>query len=95
MHFIGTDVSKLTLDIAYFDQLRGQLEPEKNVQDNIAGGNDFVTINGQPRHVISYLGDFLFSPQRARTPVKAASGLLLTSFSIFFTKSINAAYPPT
>jgi len=62
------------LDIAYFDQLRGQLDPEKNVQDNIAGGNDFVTIDGQPRHVISYLGDFLFSPQRARTPVKALSG---------------------
>jgi len=62
------------LDIAYFDQLRGQLDPEKNVQDNVAGGNDHVTINGMPRHVISYLGDFLFSPQRARTPVKALSG---------------------
>lgn len=79
------------LDIAYFDQLRGQLETEKNVQDNIAGGNDFVTINGEPRHVISYLGDFLFSPQRARTPVKALSGgernrLLLAKL---FTKPAN------
>jgi len=79
------------LDIAYFDQLRGQLDPEKNVQDNIADGNNFVTINGEPRHVISYLGDFLFSPQRARTPVKALSGgernrLLLAKL---FTKPAN------
>ena len=79
------------LDIAYFDQLRGQLDIEKNVQDNIAGGNDFVKINGESRHVISYLGDFLFSPQRARTPVKALSGgernrLLLAKL---FTKPAN------
>ena len=79
------------LDIAYFDQLRGQLDPEKNVQDNVADGNDHVTINGVPRHVISYLGDFLFSPQRARTPVKALSGgernrLLLAKL---FTKPAN------
>lgn len=79
------------LDIAYFDQLRGQLDPEKNVQDNVADGNDHVTINGMPRHVISYLGDFLFSPQRARTPVKALSGgernrLLLAKL---FTKPAN------
>ena len=79
------------LDIAYFDQLRGQLDPEQNVQDNVADGNDFVTINGEPRHVISYLGDFLFSPQRARTPVKALSGgernrLLLAKL---FTKPAN------
>jgi len=79
------------LDIAYFDQLRGQLDPEKNVQDNVADGNDHVTINGVSRHVISYLGDFLFSPQRARTPVKALSGgernrLLLAKL---FTKPAN------
>lgn len=62
------------LEVAYFDQLRHQLEPEKSVVDNLAEGRDFITINGQNRHVLSYLGDFLFSPQRARTPVKALSG---------------------
>ncbi|MEL7935608.1 ATP-binding cassette domain-containing protein [Pseudomonas delhiensis] len=62
------------LEVAYFDQLRHQLEPEKTVIDNIAEGREFITINGQNRHVLSYLGDFLFTPQRARTPVKALSG---------------------
>ncbi|VXC40081.1 fused ATP-binding subunits of ABC superfamily protein involved in precise excision of transposons [Pseudomonas sp. 8AS] len=62
------------LEVAYFDQLRHQLEPEKTVIDNVAEGRDFITIDGQSRHVLSYLGDFLFSPQRARTPVKALSG---------------------
>jgi len=87
----GTIKQGTKLDVAYFDQLRGQLDPEKNVQDNVADGNDHVTINGTPRHVISYLGDFLFSPQRARTPVKALSGgernrLLLAKL---FTKPAN------
>ncbi len=62
------------LEVAYFDQLRQQLDPEKTVIDNIAEGREFIAINGQNRHVLSYLGDFLFSPQRARTPVKALSG---------------------
>lgn len=62
------------LEVAYFDQLRHQLELEKTVIDNVAEGRDFITIDGQSRHVLSYLGDFLFSPQRARTPVKALSG---------------------
>ena len=62
------------LEVAYFDQLRHQLEPEKTVVDNVSEGRDFITIDGQSRHVLSYLGDFLFSPQRARTPVKALSG---------------------
>ncbi len=60
--------------MAYFDQLRHQLEPEQTVIDNISEGREFITIDGQNRHVLSYLGDFLFSPQRARTPVKALSG---------------------
>jgi ATP-binding cassette subfamily F protein uup len=60
--------------VAYFDQLRHQLDLEKTVIDNLAEGRDFITIDGQSRHVLSYLGDFLFSPQRARTPVKALSG---------------------
>ncbi|HBC00354.1 MAG TPA: ABC transporter ATP-binding protein, partial [Pseudomonas sp.] len=62
------------LEVAYFDQLRHQLELEKTVVDNLAEGREFITIDGQNRHVLSYLGDFLFSPQRARTPVKALSG---------------------
>lgn len=62
------------LEVAYFDQLRNQLEEDKTVLDNIAEGRDFISIGGQERHVLSYLGDFLFSPQRARTPVKALSG---------------------
>lgn len=62
------------LEVAYFDQLRHALEPEKTVIDNLAEGREFITVGGQSRHVLSYLGDFLFSPQRARTPVKALSG---------------------
>lgn len=62
------------LEVAYFDQLRHQLDPEKTVVDNVSEGRDFISIDGQNRHVLSYLGDFLFSPQRARTPVKALSG---------------------
>jgi ATP-binding cassette subfamily F protein uup len=62
------------LEIAYSDQLRGHLDPEKNLIDNVCGGQDFIEINGKRRHAISYLGDFLFSPERVRTPVKALSG---------------------
>ncbi|MCO8169523.1 ATP-binding cassette domain-containing protein [Pseudomonas sp. 21LCFQ02] len=71
----GGDVQTGTkLEVAYFDQLRHQLDLEKTVIDNISEGRDFIEIDGQNRHVLSYLGDFLFSPQRARTPVKALSG---------------------
>ncbi|MBU3056002.1 ATP-binding cassette domain-containing protein [Pseudomonas indica] len=70
----GTIQAGTRLEVAYFDQLRHQLEPEKTVIDNLAEGREFITIDGQNRHVLSYLGDFLFSPQRARTPVKALSG---------------------
>ena len=62
------------LNIAYFDQLRQALDLEKTVIDNVAEGNDTIDINGKKRHIISYLGDFLFTPQRALTPVKALSG---------------------
>jgi ATP-binding cassette subfamily F protein uup len=62
------------LEVAYFDQLRGQLDPEKSVIDNVSGGRESIDVNGQSRHIISYLQDFLFSPERARTPVKALSG---------------------
>lgn len=62
------------LQVAYFDQLREELDPEISVADTIAGGNDHVMINGNPRHVMSYLSDFLFAPARARSPVKTLSG---------------------
>jgi ATP-binding cassette subfamily F protein uup len=62
------------LELAYSDQLRGQLDPQQNLIDNVCGGQDFIEINGKRRHAISYLGDFLFSPERVRTPVKALSG---------------------
>ncbi|MEI7839980.1 MAG: ATP-binding cassette domain-containing protein [Methylococcaceae bacterium] len=70
----GTIEQGTKLEIAYFDQLRDQLDPDMSVVDTIAHGNDFVDIGGQQRHVISYLGDFLFSPARARSPVKSLSG---------------------
>jgi len=70
----GTVTTGTKLQLAYFDQLRGALDLEKSVLDNLAEGRDFIEINGQNRHVLSYLGDFLFSPQRARTPIKALSG---------------------
>ena len=62
------------LQVAYFDQLRSQLELEKSVIDNVAEGREFIHIDGRNRHIISYLGDFLFTPERVRTPVKALSG---------------------
>ena len=62
------------LQIAYFDQLRQQLDDEKSVQDNVADGYETVKIGGSSRHVIGYLRDFLFSAQRARTPVRFLSG---------------------
>lgn len=62
------------LSIAYFDQLREQLDEDKTLVDSISQGSEFVEINGVRRHVISYLEDFLFPPQRARSPVKSLSG---------------------
>ena len=62
------------LEVSYFDQLRSSLDPEKSVMDNVANGNDTVTINGQQRHVASYLMDFLFESDRLRVPVHTLSG---------------------
>lgn len=89
------DSGKITrgtkLSVAYFDQMRGQLNPESTVIDAINQGSDFIEINGERKHVISYLEDFLFAPQRARSPVKSLSGgernrLLLARL---FTQSAN------
>ncbi len=62
------------LEIAYLDQMRGQLNPEQSVVDNLAQGKTEVIINGKAKHVISYLKDFLFAPERANSPVKVLSG---------------------
>jgi len=70
----GTMRQGANVQIAYYDQQREQLDPERTVFDTVGEGNDTVTINGQPRHVNSYLRDFLFGPERARSPVKALSG---------------------
>lgn len=70
----GTVKTGTQLEIAYFDQLRNVLDLEKSVKDNVSEGSDHVDVNGQRRHIYSYLQNFLFSPERARTPVKALSG---------------------
>ena len=62
------------MEIAYFDQLREHLDMEKNLVDNVSDGGDFIEINGRSKHVISYLSEFLFTPDRIRTPAKALSG---------------------
>ena len=77
--------------VAYFDQLRAQLDEEATLADTISQGSDFIEIGGAKKHVISYLGDFLFAPERARSPVKSLSGgernrLLLARL---FTRPVN------
>lgn len=62
------------LEVAYFDQLRGELDLERNALDNLSEGREFIDINGQSKHVLGYLQEFLFSPQRARSPVSVFSG---------------------
>ena len=66
---IGTN-----LEIAFFDQLRTELKPSLSAQENVAGGSEKVMINGKAKHVISYLQDFLFAPDRARAPITKLSG---------------------
>jgi len=83
---VGTNVQ-----VAYYDQQREQLDPERTVVDTVADGNETVTVNGNTRHVNGYLRDFLFPPERAQSPVKALSGgernrLLLARL---FTKPAN------
>ncbi|MFK7916218.1 MAG: ATP-binding cassette domain-containing protein [Pseudomonadales bacterium] len=70
----GTVTRGTKLSIAYFDQERVQLDPEQSVRDNVAEGSDQLDIGGRSRHVISYLGDFLFPPARVHSPVKTLSG---------------------
>ncbi|MCX4187876.1 ATP-binding cassette domain-containing protein [Methylophaga sp. OBS4] len=70
----GTVKLGTNLEIAFFDQLRSQLNEEESVVENVGQGSDHVDINGSRKHIIGYLQDFLFTPERARTPVKALSG---------------------
>ena len=62
------------LQVAYFDQLRGALDLDRNALDNLSEGREFIEINGQSKHVLGYLQEFLFSPERARSPVRVFSG---------------------
>ncbi|MFC1854949.1 ATP-binding cassette domain-containing protein [Thermodesulfobacteriota bacterium] len=87
----GKVILGTNLEIAYYDQLREQLDEEKTIAQNICGDSDTVIINGKPKHIIGYLRDFLFSPDHARTPLKVLSGgernrLLLARL---FTKPFN------
>ncbi len=70
----GTAELGTSLQVAYFDQLRDQLDENQSVKDNLDRGADNITINGKSKHVISYLQDFLFTPQRANSPVNSLSG---------------------
>lgn len=87
----GTVEHGTKLEIAYFDQLRAELDDNLSVRDNVAGGSDTVCINGNNKHVIGYLQDFLFTPERANSPISVLSGgernrLLLAKL---FTKPSN------
>ncbi|MEP7063302.1 MAG: ATP-binding cassette domain-containing protein [Betaproteobacteria bacterium] len=70
----GTVRQGSNLSVAYFDQLRDQLDPEASVQDTISPGGEWVEIGSERKHIMSYLGDFLFAPERARSPVRSLSG---------------------
>ncbi len=87
----GTVIKGTKLRIAYFDQQRAQLDVEKSVRENISDGSDYVQIGGRSCHVVSYMKDFLFPPERINSPVKSLSGgernrLLLARI---FTRPVN------
>ncbi len=87
----GTAVPGTNLEIAYFDQLRNQLDETKSAADNVSEGSDFIEVNGERKHIMGYMQEFLFDPERARAPITKLSGgernrLLLAKL---FTKPAN------
>ena len=76
----GTVHHGTKLEVAYFDQQRDQIDPNKTIVDEIGQGRDQISINGRDKHVISYLSDFLFSPARSRSPIKSLSGESVLGF---------------
>ena len=87
----GTATHGTNLEIAYFDQLRNQLDESKSAADNVSEGTDFIEVNGQRKHIMGYMQEFLFDPERARAPITKLSGgernrLLLAKL---FTKPAN------
>lgn len=70
----GTVRLGTNLEVAYFDQLRGELDLDRNALDNLSEGREFIEINGKSKHVLGYLQEFLFTPERARSPVRVFSG---------------------
>jgi ATP-binding cassette subfamily F protein uup len=70
----GTRRLGTQLQVAYFDQMREQLDPERSVAETISPGSEWIEVGGERKHVMSYLGDFLFSPRRAQAPVRTLSG---------------------
>ena len=70
----GTVRTGTNTQVAYFDQMRAQLDLDKTLADTISPGSEWVEVNGVKKHVMSYLGDFLFAPERARSPVRSLSG---------------------
>ena len=70
----GSVKTAVNLEIGYFDQMRRELDPEKTIADIVGDGRDYVTIDGRDRHIVGYLKGFLFSAERAKTPIKALSG---------------------
>jgi len=83
---LGTNLS-----LGYFDQVARELDGDKSIMENVGLGRDFISINGKDRHIISYLQNFLFSPKRAMTPVKALSGGERNRVALakLFTKACN------
>ncbi len=87
----GVSSHGTNLDIAYFDQLRAKLDEKKSAAENVGEGADFIEINGERKHIMGYMQDFLFDPERARAPINKLSGgernrLLLAKL---FTKPAN------
>jgi ATP-binding cassette subfamily F protein uup len=71
---VGSVKLGTNLNIGYFDQIHRELDTEKTIAENVGNGKEYIKINGKDRHIIGYLRNFLFSPKRAMTPVKALSG---------------------